>query len=145
VGLKEARVRRAEKRKLLTAGIDPSEHKKATKSAKADRADNSFEVVAGEWFAKYSPGWAEKHRENIIRRLERDVFPWIGGRPISELAAPNCSPWSAELSIGARWRLHTVRSATVARCSAMPWPPVVASETRPTIFAALCLRSKGAT
>jgi integrase len=54
-----------------------------------DRAANSFEVVAREWFAKYSPAWAEHHGDRIIRRLERDIFPWIGGRPIAEVAAPD--------------------------------------------------------
>ena len=88
VGLKEARDRRDEARKLLAAGIDPGAHRKAHKSARADRAANSFEVVAREWFAKYSASWAENHGNRIIRRFERDIFPWIGGRPIAEVTAP---------------------------------------------------------
>jgi len=54
VSLKDARDRRDEARKLLAGGIDPSENRKAAKSARADRASNSFEVVAREWFATYS-------------------------------------------------------------------------------------------
>lgn len=88
VSLKEARNRRDTARKLLTDGIDPSENRKAQKSARADRAANSFEVVAREWFAKYSTTWAENHGNRIIRRFERDIFPWIGGRPIAEITAP---------------------------------------------------------
>ena len=88
VSLKDARERRDAARKLLADGTDPSENRKAQKSARADRAANSFEVVAREWFAKYSATWAKDHGNRIIRRLERDIFPWIGGRPVAEIAAP---------------------------------------------------------
>ncbi len=88
VGLKDARERRDEARKLLANGTDPGENRKAVKSARAERAANSFEVVAREWFARCSTNWAEIHSDRIIRRLERDVFPWIGGRPIAEVTAP---------------------------------------------------------
>jgi Phage integrase central domain/Arm DNA-binding domain len=88
VGLKEARDRRDESRKLLADGIDPSENRKATRSAQADRAANSFEVIAREWFSKYSATWAANHSDRVMRRLERDIFPWIGGRAISEVTAP---------------------------------------------------------
>jgi hypothetical protein len=69
VGLKNARGRRDEARKLLTDGIDPGEHRKATKTAKAD----SLEAVAREWHAKYARLWVQTHADKIIRRLERDV------------------------------------------------------------------------
>jgi integrase len=88
VSLKDARERRDASRKLLADGTDPSENRKAMKSARADKAANSFEVVAREWFAKYSPTWAANHSDRIIRRFESDIFPWIGGRPIAEVTAP---------------------------------------------------------
>jgi integrase len=88
VPLARAREKREEARRLLADGIDPGENRKAMKAATADRAGNSFEVVAREWFAKYSPSWAASHSEKIINRLENDVFPWIGGRPIAEITAP---------------------------------------------------------
>jgi integrase len=44
-------------------------------------------VVAREWFAKYSSTWVDYHGDRILRRLERDIFPWIGHRPISEITA----------------------------------------------------------
>lgn len=86
--LKTARERRDEARKLLANDIDPSEHRKINKSAKADRAANSFETVAREWFAKQARGWVPAHADRIIRRMERDIFPWIGGKPIADIAAP---------------------------------------------------------
>lgn len=88
VSLKQARERRTEARKLLANGVDPSQHRKAAKAARVDRAANSFEVIAREWFEKQSQGWVEHHGDRILRRLERDVFPWIGGRPVAEVTAP---------------------------------------------------------
>ena len=89
ISLKDARDRRDEARKQLAADIDPGEHRKAMKTTLAVRGENSFEIVAREWFAKYSPNWAAGHADKIIRRLERDIFPWLGGRPIAEITAPD--------------------------------------------------------
>jgi integrase len=89
VGLKDARERRDAARKLLADGIDPSANRKATKAAKGEQAANSFEVVAREWYAKFSQTWNENHGTRIIRRLERDIFPWIGSKPIAEVSAPD--------------------------------------------------------
>lgn len=88
VGLARAREKRDEARKLLADGIDPGELRKATKTQQAERAANSFEAVAREWFAKHLADKAETHRDKVIRRLEKDVFPWLGGRPIAEITAP---------------------------------------------------------
>jgi len=88
VGLKQARERRDDARKLLASGVDPGEHRKAQKLARNEQAANSFEVVAREWFAKYATTWAASHSEKTIRRFERDVFPWIGARPVSDIHAP---------------------------------------------------------
>ena len=88
VTLKAARDRRDEARTQLADGIDPGEHRKAAKSAKADRAANSFGVIAREWFAKHQPNWAGQHAVRIIRRFERDVFPALGGKPIMDVNAP---------------------------------------------------------
>jgi integrase len=88
VSLAKARDRRDEARKLLADGIDPSRNRKAHKAARADRAANSFEVVAREWFAKFKPNWVKAHSDKVIRRLERDMFPWIGGKPIADVGAP---------------------------------------------------------
>jgi integrase len=88
IGLKDARERRETARKLLANGIDPGENKKVQKAAKLERAENSFEVIAREWFAKYRDTWAPSHSEKIITRLANDVFPWIGGKPVAEITAP---------------------------------------------------------
>lgn len=88
VSLRDARDRRDAARKLLANDIDPSQNRKARKAATVERAANSFEVVAREWFDKHAPNWNANHADRIIRRLERDIFPWIGGRPVAEVTAP---------------------------------------------------------
>lgn len=88
VTLKDARDRRDELRKQLANGVDPGAHRKAKKATRVEQAANSFEVIAREWFAKHSPNWAPSHADKIIQRLEKDVFPWMGGRPIAEITAP---------------------------------------------------------
>jgi integrase len=88
VGLKDARDRRDEARKLLANGIDPAIERKVQKAATVERAANSFEAVAREWFARQAPGWAASHAGKIMGRLEKDVFPWLGGRAIAEIKAP---------------------------------------------------------
>ncbi len=89
VGLKDARERRDAARKLLADGIDPGENRKVQKSAKVERAANSFEVIAREWYSKNRVSWAVSHADKIIARLENDVFPWLGGKAIAEITAPD--------------------------------------------------------
>ena len=68
VSLAEARERRDNARRLLAAGTDPGEHRKAEKQAGEDRAANSFEAVAREWFGKFAPNWAASHAGKIMGR-----------------------------------------------------------------------------
>lgn len=111
--IKGARELRDEARELLAQGVDPGENRKAQKSAKQDRAANSFEVVAREWYSKYASSWSEAHGERIIRRFERDVFPWIGGRPIADVVAPELL--SVAHRIESRGALETAHRA-LANC-----------------------------
>ena len=68
IGLKEARERRDEARRLLADEIDPGENRKAQKAAKVERAANSFEAVAREWYAKHSPNWAPSPHISWVSR-----------------------------------------------------------------------------
>lgn len=86
VSLVEARERRDAARKLLAAGVDPGEHRKAEKAAGLERAGNSFEVVAREWLGKRD--WVDTYKVKITAWLNNDVFPYIGSRPVAELSAP---------------------------------------------------------
>jgi integrase len=85
-GLADARGKRDEARKLLAAGVDPGEHRKAEKAAGEERAANSFEIVAREWMARQT--WVDSYRVKVAARMVGDVYPYIGGRPVAELSAP---------------------------------------------------------
>lgn len=86
--IKGARDKRDEARALLANKIDPSSNRQALQAARENRASNSFEVVGREWFDKMSSPWAEGHKRAIRQRLERDIYPWLGARPIAEISAP---------------------------------------------------------
>jgi integrase len=88
VSLKDARERRDDARKELADGIDPSHSRKASKTMRRVHAANSFEFVSREWYEKHSPNWVDAHGSRIIRRLERDIFPDLGNRPISDITPP---------------------------------------------------------
>jgi integrase len=75
-------------RKLIAKGIDPVQSQKAAKEAKKLAQTNSFEAVARTWFEGWKDARSPRHAEYVIRRLEADVFPVIGSRPVSEIQAP---------------------------------------------------------
>lgn len=85
-GLKEAREKREEARKLISNGIDPSAQRQAEKAAVEHNTTNTFEAVACEWLGKQqrAPSYAPK----LVRRLEMHVFPYIGAKPVDTVTRP---------------------------------------------------------
>jgi integrase len=86
VSLALARQKRDELRRLRANGVDLAAHRRAAKAAEANATSNSLKFIADEWFEKKSPVLAPKHAIKIIERLRRDVYPWLGSRPISEVS-----------------------------------------------------------
>lgn len=82
VGLKEAREKRDELRRLIAEGIDPAAQRCPQKVAPT--AD-SFEMVAREWMDLRSPAWAPRHLSTTCQRLEAYIFPHIGPLPIDQI------------------------------------------------------------
>jgi integrase len=80
VSIAEARRRRVEARRTLAQGIDPGQAKRRTAPG--------FEAIAREWIARHLAPKAEKHRVSVARRLERDILPFLGDRPVDEITAP---------------------------------------------------------
>ncbi|MFL9913936.1 integrase arm-type DNA-binding domain-containing protein [Paraburkholderia fungorum] len=89
ITLKDAREEREKARTLLARGIDPGEHKKAVKAERLARTANTFEAVARDWFGRMMADKAPSHKDKVIARLQNDVFPWLGRRPIAEITAPD--------------------------------------------------------
>lgn len=88
VSLSDARKRRDELRQQLQADLDPSAERKAANLRKKLVAENSFEAVAREWYGKQLHTWVPHHANDVKRRLESNIFPTIGKRPIGQIEAP---------------------------------------------------------
>ncbi|MEN3367263.1 MAG: hypothetical protein V7606_4537, partial [Burkholderiales bacterium] len=74
---------------LMSFGIhDPAQTKRIEKRQKAIEAANTFEAIAREWHRNKLESWQPRTATNVLYRLEKDVFPWIGKHPIKELKAP---------------------------------------------------------
>jgi integrase len=86
--LKKARDRRDEMRKLVADGIDPSAARKQQKLMALDATANTFEAVAREWFEKHSANWEASYSVKLLARLEANIFPWLGDRPIGDIKPP---------------------------------------------------------
>jgi len=89
ISLKDARDRRDQERKKLADKIDPAINRIATKAAWDGKQANSFEVVAREWIEEKGSAWSASNTSKTERRLEVDVFPWLGNRPIADITAPD--------------------------------------------------------
>lgn len=87
ISLADARERRDKARRQLANGIDPRAVRKAQKQADTAETE-TFEVIAREWHTRFRPTWSPGHSVTIMSRLERDLFPWIGARPIAAIKAP---------------------------------------------------------
>lgn len=83
ITLKRARERRDEARRDLAHGVDPG----AKRKAEAVAAAATFEAVAREWFDTKKSGWVPSHGDRIMRRLEVNVFPWVGSVPVNAVSA----------------------------------------------------------
>jgi integrase len=88
VTLLDAREKRTQAKKLKTAGIDPAQAKRIEKKARQTAAANTFEAIARDWHTNKLDSWQPKTAENVLLRLEKDVFPLIGKLPITEVKAP---------------------------------------------------------
>lgn len=88
ISLSKARDKCDQARKLLDDNIDPGLAKQNSKYAAILNSGDTFEAIAREWYLKYLATWTEIHAKRILRRLEKDIFPWIGRRPINEVIAP---------------------------------------------------------
>lgn len=97
IGLKEARQRRDDNRKIMGASLDPSDERKAGKRQRKVASENSFEAVTREWYAKQLHTWVPKHADDVLRRFEINAFPFIGARPIAEIEAPELLEMSRKI------------------------------------------------
>ena len=87
VTLTAARKARDAAKLQKSEGVDPVQARKIEKLKATRPGGDTFKAVALEWYGKQAPQWSESHAERSLRQLERDLFPWIGERPMIEIHA----------------------------------------------------------
>lgn len=85
VTLAAARVELVEVKGLLQEGKDPVINRQVNRAANAANSENTFQVVAAEWFAMKKKEWSDVHFIKSVRALERDVYPALGKLPINTI------------------------------------------------------------
>lgn len=85
VSLTEAKRKRDEAKKLVMVGINPSDLRKEQKLVQQGEGSNTFEDITREWYQRRYDRWSESYRLEMMSTFERDVFPYIGYRPIKEI------------------------------------------------------------
>lgn len=88
VSLKEARAKKTAARKLVRAGKDLSLERKKEKLLAEQNNDNTFESIARQWYEYKKDEWRTRYAQEVITRLENDIFPHIGTYPITEIEPP---------------------------------------------------------
>ncbi|MEN3373606.1 integrase arm-type DNA-binding domain-containing protein [Dechloromonas sp. ZS-1] len=116
ISLKDARERRDAARKLLADGVDPGAQRKAAKATRAALNANSFEIICREWLENKRSNIEEAQYKKALARLEKDVFPWMGKRPIAEITAPEVLAVLRRIDArGARYTAHKAKSE-ISQC-----------------------------
>lgn len=87
VGLKAARTKLDAERAHIDNSLDPSTERKADKLRAKVASANSFQAVADEWYKKKAQIWVAHHSLDVRRRLDKNIYPHLGYRPISEINA----------------------------------------------------------
>ena len=107
LSLKEAREACMEAKKQISGGVDPSLEKKV----RARSVHTTFEAVAREWHENQMPTWTPGYAKDVMERIEKNVFPLLGSRPIGEISPPELLSILRKIELrGAVDQAHRVRS-----------------------------------
>ena len=100
ISLADARERAAEAREKVAKGINPSDDRKQIKISRLEKLEaerrvadglapvGSFQYVAEEWFANRMADKSKDHTKRVMALLKKDIYPWIGFRPINQITPP---------------------------------------------------------
>lgn len=86
ISLSEAREMKDKQRKLVRQGLDPVQERKKQKAQEEINKVNTFEMLAREWHEHQKHAWKERHANRVMTRLENNIFPHIGSRPIKDIS-----------------------------------------------------------
>ena len=129
VSLKSARLARDAAKLQKSKGTDPVQARKLDKLKATRNTGDTFKAIALEWYGKQAPQWSGSHALRMLRQLERDLFPWIGERPIAQIHAMELL--SALHKVEERGALETAdRALMLARQVWDYWLPTAGVEQR---------------
>ena len=129
VSLKSARFARDAAKLQKSEGTDPIQARKLSKLKASRSSGDTFKAIALEWFGKQAPQWSTSHAARMLRQLERDLFPWIGERPIEQIHAMELL--AALHKVEERGALETAdRALMLARQVWEYWLPTAGVEQR---------------
>jgi hypothetical protein len=86
ISLKEARLARDEAKRKIQLGIDPATEKANAKKTQNLVKLNTVEICSKAWLNKMEPSWSEKTMFTTISLFDRDVYPYVGNKPITEIS-----------------------------------------------------------
>ena len=129
VSLKSARLARDAAKLQRSEGTDPVQARKLRKLKASRNSGDTFKAISLEWFGKQAPQWSASHAARMLRQLERDLFPWIGERPIEQIHAMELL--AALNKVEVRGALETAdRALMLARQIWDYWLPTAGVEQR---------------
>lgn len=85
VTLADARAKRDEAKRGIAGGIDPNEAKREEKATREAQKNNTFQELATEWHSSKLKKWSAGYASDIMEAFNKDVFPYIGKKPIAEI------------------------------------------------------------
>ena len=129
VSLKSARLARDAAKLQKSEGTDPVQVRKLEKLKATRNTEDTFKAIALEWYGRQAPQWSGSHALRMLRQLERDLFPWIGERPIAQIHAMELL--AALHKVEERGALETAdRALMLARQVWEYWLPTAGVEQR---------------
>ncbi len=123
ISLSNARQYRDDAKQLLANGTDPgaligkkadklkAETARAAEEKNAEIASITFEKVARDWHSSRVSDWSVTHADRMMRHLERDVFPEIGSKHITEVKFTDIVALLRKVSIRTLETAHRLKIA----------------------------------
>ena len=129
VSLKSARLARDAAKLQKSEGTDPVQARKLDKLKATRDTGDTFKAIALEWYGKQALQWSDSHAGRMLRQLERDLFPWIGDRAMTDIHAMELL--AALQKVEERGALETAdRALMLARQVWDYWLPTAGVEQR---------------
>ena len=86
--LQDAREEKLKLKRLIADGVDPVANRHKQRQETLVNSENTFEAIAREWHENKRTSWTEKYANQILIRLEDNIFPSLGNTPIKDIEPP---------------------------------------------------------